>query len=91
MKQSVSRGGKNLVLLQKEEENTAEESNADADINAEANTIRDEKKDMVVTMKEENNNLKDIETMNVDIENIASKNNHFGDQYMKLLMIHILM
>ena len=44
---------------------------------------------MVVTMKEDKNNLKYQETMNVDIENIARKNNHFGDQYMKLFMIHI--
>ena len=44
---------------------------------------------MVVTMKEEVNNLKYQEKMNVDIENIASKKK-FGDQYMKLLMIHIL-
>ena len=45
---------------------------------------------MVVTTKEENNTLEFQETMNVDIDNIASKKNHFGDQYMKLLKIHIL-
>ena len=28
--------------------------------------------------------------MNVDIENISSFKNYFGDQYMKLLKIHIL-
>ena len=28
--------------------------------------------------------------MNVDIEKLAVKNNHFGDQYMKLFKIHIL-
>ena len=28
--------------------------------------------------------------MNVDMQNIASKNNYFGYQYMKLLKIHIL-
>ena len=42
---------------------------------------------MVVTVKEEKKTLKYQEKMNVDIENISSKNNHFGDQYMKLLMI----
>ena len=45
---------------------------------------------MVVKMKEYKNYFKYHETINVDIENIASKNHHFGDQYMKLLMIHIL-
>ena len=28
--------------------------------------------------------------MNVDIDNIASKNNYFGEKYMKLFNIHIL-
>ena len=41
-------------------------------------------------MKEYKNTLEYQETVNVDIENIASKKNHFGDQYMKLLMIHIM-
>ena len=41
---------------------------------------------MFVTMKEEKNNLKYQETINVDIKNISSKKNHFGYQYMKLLM-----
>ena len=41
-------------------------------------------------MKEEKKTLEYQETMNVDIENIASKDNHFGDQYMKLLKIRIL-
>ena len=33
MKQSVSRGGKDPVLLQEEEENKYEETNDDADVN----------------------------------------------------------
>ena len=34
MKQSVSGGKKNLVSLQEEEENVAEETDGDADVNA---------------------------------------------------------
>ena len=45
-------GKKNPVLLQQKEENVSEETNDDADINAEANKVNDNKKDMVVTMKE---------------------------------------
>ena len=37
MKHSVSGGGDNPVLLQEEEENATEETNDDANINAEAN------------------------------------------------------
>ena len=44
-------GKKNPVLLQQKEENVSEETNDDADINAEANKVNDNKKDMVVTMK----------------------------------------
>ena len=51
MKQSVSRGEKNPVLLREEEENVAEETNDDADVNAEANEINYKKKDMVVKLK----------------------------------------
>ena len=36
-------------------------------------------------MKEEKKTLEYQETMNADFENIVSKNNNFGDQYMKLL------
>ena len=67
MKQSVSRGEKNPVLLQEEEENVAEYTNDDADVNAEANKISDKNKDMVVTIREEKKTLKYKETMNVDI------------------------
>ena len=42
---------------------------------------------MCVTLKEENKTFKYQETMIVDIKNIACKNKHFGDQYMKLLKI----
>ena len=41
VKQSVSRGGENPVLLQEEEENISEETNDDSDVNAEANEIND--------------------------------------------------
>ena len=44
---------KNLVLSQEEEENIAEKTNYDANINAKANTIYDNNKYMVVTMKED--------------------------------------
>ena len=56
MKQSVS-GEKNSFLLQEEEENVAEETNDDTDVKAEANKFNDNKKDMVVTMKEERKTL----------------------------------
>ena len=51
MKQSVSRGKNNPVLLQQEEENVAEETNDYADVNLEENQINDKKKDTVVIMK----------------------------------------
>ena len=51
MRQSVSWGKKNPVLLQKEEENVAEETNDDAGVNSEANKVDDNKMEMVVTMK----------------------------------------
>ena len=73
MKQSVSRVKKNPVLLQEEEENVAEETNDDADVNVEANKINDKKKYMVITMKEEKNILKYQETMNVEIEKLPVK------------------
>ena len=44
----------------------------------------------VVTIEEEKNNLEYKETMNLDKENFLVQVNQFGDQYMKLLMIHIL-
>ena len=50
MKQSVS-GKKNPVLLQEKGKNVSEETNYDADVNAEANKALDKNKDMVVTMK----------------------------------------
>ena len=53
MKQSVSGAVKNPYLLKEEEENEAEETNDDADVNTEAKIFDDNKKDMVVTMKEE--------------------------------------
>ena len=55
MKQSVYKEGSNLVLLQEEEENVAEDINDDADVNAESNTINDNKKYMVVKIKEDKN------------------------------------
>ena len=75
MKQSFSR--KNPHLLQEEDENLAEETNDDADVNVEANNLDDNNKDMVVTMKEEKKTLEHQETMNVDIGNIASKKQLF--------------
>ena len=57
MKQSVSGRKKNPVLLKEEEENVAEETYDDADVNAEANKINDNKKDVAVTMKEQKNIL----------------------------------
>ena len=90
MKQSVYVEKKNPDLMQQEEENVAEETTEDADVNAEANEVDDNNKDMVVTMKYDRKNLEYQEKMNVDIEKIASKKNHLGDQYMKLLKIHIL-
>ena len=89
-KQSVYGEKSYLVLLQEKEENVAEETNDDADINEEANKINDNKKEIFVIMKEEKNTFKYQETINVDIESFPVKNNHFGDQYMKLLKIHIL-
>ena len=87
-KQSVSEvgGGENTYLLQQEEENVYEETNDDADVNTEANKVNDNKKDLVVKMKEHNKTLK----KNVDIEKITRKNNHFREQYLKLLKTHIL-
>ena len=54
-KQSVSGGEKNLVLLQEKEEKLSEETNYDADVNAEANEINDQKKDTVAKIKKEKN------------------------------------
>ena len=88
--QSVSRGKKNPVLLQQEEESSSGETNDNADVNAEANEINDKKKDMVFKIEEENKTLEYQEKMNVDIKKIDSTKQPFGDQYMKLLMIHIL-
>ena len=51
MKQSVSGGKKNPVLLKEEEENVAEETNDDAGVNSEANKGNDKNMEMVVTMK----------------------------------------
>ena len=78
VKLSVSGGGAgNPFLLQEEEETVAEDTNDYADVNAEANEINDKKKYMVVKIEEENKTLGYQETMNVDIENIASKNQPF--------------
>ena len=51
MKQSVSREKRNPFLLQEEEENVAEDTNDDADVNIEANKVDGNNKNMVVTMK----------------------------------------
>ena len=53
MKQSVYGGKKNQFLLQEEEKYIVEEPNDNTDVNAEADKINDNKKDMVVTMKED--------------------------------------
>ena len=45
------------VLLQEEEENVAEDTNDDADVNSESNKLDYNKKDMFVTMNEEKKNL----------------------------------
>ena len=50
--------GKNTDLLQEEEENISEDTSDDADVNTEANIVNNNKKDLVVTMKEENNTFK---------------------------------
>ena len=44
---------------------------------------------MVVTIKEDSKTLECKETMNVYIEKLPVQNNHCGDQYMRLLKIHI--
>ena len=44
---------------------------------------------MVVLIEEKQKTLEYQEKMNVDIENISSFKIYFGDQYMKLLKIHI--
>ena len=90
MKRPFYGEGKNTVLLQEEWKNVAEETNDDADVNAKANKFLDKNKDVVVTMKEERNTLKYQESINVDIKTLPVKNNHFGYQYMKLFIIHIL-
>ena len=46
-----------LVLLHREEENVAEYTNGDSDVNAEANKVDDNKKDMVIKIKEEKKTL----------------------------------
>ena len=50
LKLSVYRGEKNPILLQEEEENLAEETNDDADVNSEENEINDKNKDKVGTI-----------------------------------------
>ena len=90
MKLSVSGRGGESSFITRIIINLSEETNYDDDVNAEANEIDDKNKDMVVTMEEDNKTLEYQKTMNLDIENIAIKINHFGYQYMKLLMIHIL-
>ena len=45
---------------------------------------------MVGTIQGEKNNFKYQETMNVDVESIASKNEKIGYQYTKLLITNIL-
>ena len=57
-----------------EEENVAEKTTYDADENVEANETIDKNKDKVVTIEEEKNTLEYQETMNLDIENMASTN-----------------
>ena len=68
---------KNSVLLQEEEENVAEETNEDADVNSKSNEINDKNKDMVVTIKKDKKALEYQETMNLDIENILSTDQPF--------------
>ena len=45
---------------------------------------------MLVTIEEEKKTFEYQETMNADVENIAIKKKNVGDQYTKLLIIHIL-
>ena len=46
-------------------------------------------KEKVVTIEEDRKTLEYQETMNLDIENFPVQVKQIGDQYMKLLMIHI--
>ena len=55
-----------------EEKNTAKNTTYDADKNAEDNGIIHKDKEKVFTIEEERNTLEYQETMNLDIENIAS-------------------
>ena len=44
---------------------------------------------MIISMEEENKTVEYQENMKVDVKNIAKKT-PYGDQYMKLLMLHFL-
>ena len=78
-----------------EEENASGNTNDNADENSEANEINDKNKDKIFTIEFENKTLEYQETMNVDIENISSKNQHIwrsinefiDDSYFKVVKL----
>ena len=75
--------------ITQEEKNTAKKTTDDADKNAEYNKIIHKEQEKVVTIEEERKALEYQKTINLDIENIASTSQHFGDQCMKLFMMII--
>ena len=55
-------------MLQKAEEQESEEANDDADINAEADKIKQDNNDMIISVGKEQSNLEYEETMKIDVE-----------------------
>ena len=45
---------------------------------------------MIISVEEEQKTLEYQETMEVDVENISKSKKTYGDQYMKLLILHFL-
>ena len=75
----------NPDLLQK-----SEWENSDADLTANSSKINEDDYNMNISMKEERNNLKYQEILNVYVKNINQTKKQYGNQYMKLLMLHFL-
>ena len=73
---------KNPDLLQE-----SEVANSDVDLTAYASKIIEDDNNMNISTEEEQNNVEYQEILKGYVKNITKK---YGDQYMKLLMLHLL-
>ena len=68
----------------------AEVENDNAYLTLYSDKINEEDDNMKISMEEDHETVEYQETLKLDVKNIAKNKNKYGDQYMKLFIIHFL-